>query len=99
MSISISCDLFLPTDMSIFFSLFLKFHYYVCKRLSFTTEDVRNLVRNKNSDTTIFKFSQYYHIDLKSSGPDDVVGKPVVHMSALQQTTGNLKKNFIQSFN
>lgn len=36
----------------------------------------------------MFKYAQYCHISPNSQGPHDAVGKPLVHKSAIQQTTG-----------
>jgi len=52
--------------------------------------DEHNLSNGNNAITYISKYAQYYHIDPNSQDPDDAVGKPLVHKSALQQTTGNI---------
>lgn len=51
--------------------------------------DVHSLINGNNPGTHISKYAQYYHIVPNSQCPDDAVGKPLVHKSAIQQTTGN----------
>lgn len=51
--------------------------------------DVHNLTNGNNSPTHISKYAQFYHIAPNSQSPDVAVGKPLVHKSAIQQTTGN----------
>jgi len=51
--------------------------------------DVHNLINGNDAVTHISKYAQYYHIVPNSQSPDDAVGKPLVHKSAIQQTTGN----------
>jgi len=58
--------------------------------------DEHNLSNGNNAITHISKYAQYYHIDPKSQDPDDPVGKPLVHKSAIEQTTGN--KLFINKY-
>jgi len=50
--------------------------------------DEHNLINVNNPATHISKYAQYYHIVPNSQSPDDAVGKPLVHKSAIQQTTG-----------
>jgi len=49
-----------------------------------------NLRNGNKAVTRISKYAQYYHIDSTSQGPDDAVGKPLVHKSAIQQATGKI---------
>lgn len=49
--------------------------------------DVHNY---NNTVVNSSKYAQYYHIDPNSQSPNDAVGKPLVHKSALQQTTGEV---------
>lgn len=74
----------------LFFSLFLKFYHYVCKQLNLETLGVKNLFNDDNNVENTSKYAQYYHIMPSSQSSDDIVGKPLVHKSAIQQTTGNI---------
>jgi len=51
--------------------------------------DVHHLTNGNKAITYISKYAQYYNITSNSSSPNDAVGKPLVHKSAIQQTTGN----------
>lgn len=73
----------------VIFSLFLKFYHYVCKKLNMETLDVYNLKNDADNVGNNSKYAQYYQIVPNSHSPDDLIGKPLVHMSAVQQTTGN----------
>lgn len=42
----------------------------------------------RNSHNNISKYAQYYKINLNSENSDNAVGRPLVHKSAVQQTTG-----------
>lgn len=75
--------------MLYFFSLFFKFYHYVSNQLSWKMIEAHNLINDNNPTTHISKYAQYYHIVPNSQSPDDAVGKPLVHKSATQQTTGN----------
>lgn len=82
------------------FSLFLKFYYYVCKQLDLDTLGVKNLVNDVNNAKNTSKYAQYYQIISNSQSSDGAVGKPLVHMSAIQQTTGNIfNTNINESIN
>lgn len=43
-----------------------------------------------NAAASISKYAQYYHVDPNSQSSDDAIGKPLVHKSALEQTTGKI---------
>lgn len=53
--------------------------------------DIRPLAIDKNNVMNISKFAQFYEIVPNSLGPNDAIGKPLVHISAVQQTTGSLQ--------
>lgn len=57
----------------------------MCEQLRSKTID---LVMNDVNDA--FEYAQYYQIIGNSQNPNDAVGRPLVHRSALQQTTGRL---------
>ncbi|XP_025200769.1 xanthine dehydrogenase [Melanaphis sacchari] len=73
---------------SLVLSLFFKFYLYVCNQLSSTMKDVQHLINDKNAITHISKYAQYYNIAANFPSSNDAVGKPLVHKSAIQQTTG-----------
>lgn len=43
---------------------------------------------NEDAARVSNKYAQYYRIVSNSQDPDDAVGRPLVHKSAVQQTTG-----------
>jgi len=51
--------------------------------------DSRNLANSDSNVVNTPEYAQYYQIVTNSLNPVDAVGKPLVHISALQQTTGN----------
>lgn len=61
----------------------------MCKKLNLETLGVKNLVNDDKNVKNTSKYAQYYHITPNSQSFDDTVGKPLVHKSAIQQTTGN----------
>ncbi|XP_050537664.1 xanthine dehydrogenase/oxidase isoform X2 [Daktulosphaira vitifoliae] len=65
-------------------SLFFKFYQYVTEHLR-----SENICKTKILlETTTPKYAQYFHVDPNSHNSEDPVGKPFVHASAKQQTTG-----------
>ncbi|VVC38233.1 Oxidoreductase, molybdopterin binding site,Aldehyde oxidase/xanthine dehydrogenase,FAD-binding [Cinara cedri] len=64
-------------------SLFFKFYNYVCEQLSLKTIDFQ-----VNDTNDVFKYAQYYQIVGNSQCSNDTIGKPLIHRSAIQQTTG-----------
>jgi len=50
--------------------------------------DVHHLTNGNKAIKHISKYAQYYNITSNSSSPNDAVSKPLVHKSAIQQTTG-----------
>ncbi|XP_060840095.1 xanthine dehydrogenase isoform X2 [Rhopalosiphum padi] len=73
---------------SLVLSLFFKFYLYVCNQLNLTMIDAHHLINGNNVITHNSKYAQYYNIASNSPSPNDAVGKPLVHRSAIQQTTG-----------
>jgi hypothetical protein len=45
---------------------------------------------NYNAAVSISKYAQYYQINPNSQNSDDAIGKPLVHKSAIEQTTGKI---------
>lgn len=72
------------------FSLFLKFYHYVCEQLHLKISGGKNVRNGHEMATRNFKYAQYYRIERNSQNPVGAVGKPLVHKSALQQTTGTV---------
>lgn len=79
--------------MMLFFSLFLKFFNYVRQQSSSELMDAHDSNDSDGGVKHISKFAQYYEIVPKTQSPDDPVGRPLVHKSALQQTTGSSSVN------
>lgn len=63
----------------------------MCEKLSLKMTVTHNLINDNNDVKKMSKYAQYYHINPNSQSPDDAVGKPLVHKSAIQHTTGNIK--------
>ncbi|XP_025414020.1 xanthine dehydrogenase [Sipha flava] len=70
---------------SLVLSLFFKFYLYVSNQLHLGMTHVEN---NYNAAVSISKYAQYYQINPNSQNSDDAIGKPLVHKSAIEQTTG-----------
>lgn len=68
--------------------MFFKFYNYVNEQLCLKKMGQSSPI-SFNKITNIYKYAQYCHIIPNSQKPHDAVGRPLVHKSAIQQTTGN----------
>lgn len=75
-------------NLVLIFSFFFKFYHYVNEKLNLEMIDEQKSINGDNNVTHTSKFAQYYKIIPNSQNPDDEVGRPIVHKSAIQQTTG-----------
>lgn len=75
-----------------FFSLFFKFYRYVRQRLNLGMTMGIQDDDDCNGDLSVrneaARYAQYYQVVTDPLNPNDPVGRPLVHKSAVQQTTG-----------
>lgn len=84
--------MFKKLNLVFIFSFFFKFYHYVTEKLRLEIIDEQKSINRDNNITNISQFAQYYKINPNSLSSDDEVGRPIVHKSAILQTTGiNLK--------